>query len=191
MRIAACGLETRLAEKKEVAITVSHGSNDLPGFYHLLTTTARRQGVTFYPLDYYQTLLDSFGPGGDIAILTATHDEDVLASLLLVFCHDTAFYLFGGTADEKRDYMANYLLHYQAMQLAANRGCAWYDFWGIALPGDPLADKWAGISKFKSGFAGTLIEYPAAWHKVYRPFNYLLFHGFPIIRKFLSRLRIR
>ncbi|OIP97292.1 hypothetical protein AUK40_03545 [Candidatus Wirthbacteria bacterium CG2_30_54_11] len=172
----------RLAEKKEVQISASTEKKGLEELYRLLMVTAGRQGVSFYPLDYYQTLFDTFSPTGDIVIMTARHEDDILASLLLVFYQNTAFYLFGGTDDLKREYMANYLLHYGAMKFAREKGAQRYDFWGVALPGDPLAEKWAGITRFKLGFSGSLVQYPSAWRRIYHPF-------WPRVRSLLSALR--
>ena len=172
----------RLAEKKEVAISASTERTDLIEFYRLLTVTARRQNVTFYPMDYYQTLFDAFSPAGNITVMTARQGNDVLAALLLIFYQDTAYYLYGGTADLKREYMANYLLHYRAMELARDAGSAFYDFWGIAMADDPLAEKWAGITRFKLGFSGTMIEYAPAFRRIFRSF-------WPRLRALFNSLR--
>jgi len=147
----------RLAQRKGVMI---NQDSTLDNFLPLLAATESRQGIALYGEDYFRALLDCFAPEKRVKILTATYENTPVASLLLVYCGKTAFYLFGGTSSAYREVMANYLLHFAAMQQARSDGMTHYDFWGIAQPGDPHAQKWAGITRFKLGFGGDPVIYP-------------------------------
>lgn len=147
----------RLAERKGVVIMEE---DTLDNFLPLLEATESRQGIALYGREYFQALLDCFAPNGKVKILTATWEGIPVASLLLVYCGKTAFYLFGGTSSAHREVMANYLLHFAAMKQSRADRMTHYDFWGIAQPGDPHAQKWAGITRFKLGFGGETITYP-------------------------------
>ncbi len=167
----------RLAEKKGVIIEYSDEKAAIMPFMELIQATAARQRISLYPQEYYQTLRDAYTPTNRFWILHARHETDLLASLLLVIEGNTAYYLFGGTADQKRELMANFLLHYEAMRFAREQGCDWYDFWGVALPGDSHFNAWQGITRFKLGFQGETLVYPEAQRLVLRRFPWLIWTG--------------
>jgi lipid II:glycine glycyltransferase (peptidoglycan interpeptide bridge formation enzyme) len=179
----------RLAEKKGVAITFSREKFDLDRFLHLLSITAKRQHVSFYPKNYFETLWDVYSHSGQIVLGFAQFQGIDVASLILVLSGNTAYYLFGGTADEHRDCMANYLLHYQAMLLAKEGSYSWYDFWGSAKPGDKTYEKWKGITRFKEGFNGHEIEFGQAYSIVFRRFPELVHSALQLPLDLYKRLR--
>ena len=80
----------------------------------------------------------------------------------------TAYYLFGGSSDLKRELMPNYLLHWQAMLDFRALGCDTYDWWGI--PEEPAPDHpWFGLYRFKTGFGGETVRYTGLYEHVLRP----------------------
>lgn len=162
----------RLAQKKGVKIDFSREKSALDDFWPLLQQTAERQGVSFYPRNYFSSLHNVFSTEDRIVVGTARLEGQPLGALLLIFQGNTAYYLYGGTSTEKREVMANYLLHYEAMLFSRSVGAYWYDFWGVALPGDPMAEKWRGITRFKQGFQGNVVEYPPARSLIIKPGRY-------------------
>ncbi|MEK7143873.1 MAG: peptidoglycan bridge formation glycyltransferase FemA/FemB family protein, partial [Patescibacteria group bacterium] len=50
------------------------------------------------------------------------------------------------------------LLQWEAIKEAKNRGCRFYNFWGIAPENNPK-HPWAGLTLFKKGFGGFSEEY--------------------------------
>ena len=65
--------------------------------------------------------------------------------------------------------MAPYFLHWQIMRQAAVGGFAYYDWYGID------ERKWPGVTRFKLGFGGELIEYPGAFDYPLQPRLYKLY----------------
>ena len=65
------------------------------------------------------------------------------------------------------------------MRWARDRGCRLYDLWGIPAAdptsvsdtGDSIAgtkgDDWRGLYRFKTGFGGDIVTYPAALERRY------------------------
>ncbi|OGO18266.1 MAG: hypothetical protein A2Z14_19730 [Chloroflexi bacterium RBG_16_48_8] len=79
--------------------------------------------------------------------------------------------------------MPTYLLQWEAMKWAQNKGCAWYDLWGV--PDESLEtlerdftsrqDGLWGVYRFKRGFGGKLVRSIGAWDRVYIPSLYRIY----------------
>ena len=127
-------------------------SRDVATFARLAADTGKRQGIHLPGADYYRSLLEVFGPA-DARLYLAAHDGNLLAGILVARFDRTAYYLFGGSSDRKRELMPNYLLHWRAMLDFKALGCTAYDWWGI--PEEPAPDHpWFGLYRFKTGFGG-------------------------------------
>jgi lipid II:glycine glycyltransferase (peptidoglycan interpeptide bridge formation enzyme) len=154
-----------LAERKGVQVA---GSRDATTFAKLAGETAKRQGIHLPGAVFYQAALDLFGPRDDVRLYLATHEGDVLAGIMVFRFGKTAYYLYGGSTDLKRELMPNYLLHWQAMLDFRAMGCDTYDWWGI--PEEPAPDHpWFGLYRFKTGFGGETVRYIGLYEHVLRP----------------------
>jgi lipid II:glycine glycyltransferase (peptidoglycan interpeptide bridge formation enzyme) len=153
----------RLAEKKGVRVEVG---SDLAKSGELFLDTAKRAGIRAFELDYYAKLLAYFKDGKETRskLYTAWHENDLLAANLMIYYKDIVIYLFGGSANIKRNLMAPYLLHWQAIKDAKQSRFKVYDFWGIEEdPNHP----WYSFSKFKLGFGGRVEHFAGTWDYVY------------------------
>ncbi len=131
-----------LAEKRGVRV---EGKNDIDAFFKLLETTTARDGFHMHPRVHYETILTTL----DAKLFFATHNGQPLATALVAFFGSTAYYLHGASANEHRDVMAPYALHWEIMREAKRRGCTAYDLWGVD------EKRWPGVTRFKQGFAPT------------------------------------
>lgn len=153
-----------LSERKGVTVA---SNQDVAAFARLSATTARRQGIHLPGADYYHALLELFGPDR-ARLYLASHEGRLLAGIVVVRFARTATYLFGGSSDQGRELMPNYLLHWHAMLDFKAMGCEVYDWWGI--PDNPAPDHpWAGLYQFKAGFGGTVVRYVGLYERVLRP----------------------
>ena len=175
----------RLADRKGVRCQVSDLNNhDVEIFWKLLQETAKRDGFRSHPASYYQTMLKVLssssqpplkirgGEGGvmNTCLWLAYHNQEVVAGAIIGYFGDTVTYLHGASSYKHRALMAPYALHWQIIQEAKERSYKWYDFWGID------EKKWPGITRFKMGFGGKIIDYPGTfdlplnkfWYKLYR-----------------------
>ena len=154
-----------LAERKGVKVS---GSRDVATFARLAADTAKRQGIHLPGVAYYQAALELFAPRDQVRLYLAEHEGDVLAGIMVFRFGKTAYYLFGGSTERKRELMPNYLLHWQAMLDLRALGCDTYDWWGI--PEEPAPDHpWFGLYRFKTGFGGETVRYVGLYERVLRP----------------------
>ncbi|HEY8735704.1 MAG TPA: peptidoglycan bridge formation glycyltransferase FemA/FemB family protein [Candidatus Dormibacteraeota bacterium] len=169
-----------LAERKGVTV---RATRDAETFARLANDTAKRQAIHLPGVAYYQACLDLFDPRDEVRIYLASHEGDALGGIMVFRFGKTAYYLFGGSTDKKRELMPNYLLHWQAMLDFRALGCDTYDWWGI--PEEPAPDHpWFGLYRFKTGFGGETVRYVGLYERILRPGPFRLERG-------LDRLKAR
>ena len=173
-----------LAERKGVTV---EASNNTDTFARLSQETASRQGISLPGPAYYRALLDCFGDRARLYL--ARHDGKTLAGIIVVRFGSTATYLFGGSAEEGRELMPNYLLHWVAITQMREQGCTRYDWWGI--PEQPTPDHpWFGLYRFKTGFGGETVRYAGLFQRVLRPARWRWEQGANRLKARLRRARV-
>ncbi len=190
----------RLAEKKGVRVFLSNNERFRKAFVDLVTGTADRKGIVPHPRKYYEKMLETL-LGDTATLFVAEHESDILGVNLMVFHDGTATYLHGGSADVKREYMAPFLLQWEAIREAKRRGCTRYDFGGIRTVSSQQSavnkkqstsnNGWEGITRFKIGFSPATepIVFPGCYDIVLSPARYFLYRFFSIFRAHVTRIR--
>jgi len=142
----------KLARKKGVVI---EAETNVENFWNLMVETSKRDGFRSNKKHVYSDLLKSFG---DDAVLYTAKDEtgDVLASAIFTMADGMAIYNYGASTNRKRGLMAPYLLQWEGMQWAKNKGAKVYDFLGIS-PEDSPNHSLNGVASFKLKFGGTRV----------------------------------
>lgn len=188
----------RLAARR--GITVRLGTEaDLAGFYDLYAETGQRDGFLIRPFDYYRTTWQTYlraegdeaTPAGG-ALLLAEHPDDrqPVAGLFLMRYGARAWYFYGASSERHRRDMPNYLLQWEAMCWAMERGCTHYDWWGAPTDLDDAEDELQGVWQFKQGFEATFQPHIGAWDFPISPLFYRLFvESLPTVLAALRRLR--
>jgi peptidoglycan pentaglycine glycine transferase (the first glycine) len=166
-----------LAQKKGVTV---RPSNDLAAFQGLMELTGQRDAFGVHSLAYYQKACQLFQPRCACELLLAEYEGEALGAVL-IFCRgERAWYFYGGSSNEHRDRMPNYLLQWEAIRWARNQGCTEYDLWGVP-DADELAleaqfsersDGLWGVYRFKRGFGGEVRRTVGPWERVYNPLLY-------------------
>jgi peptidoglycan pentaglycine glycine transferase (the first glycine) len=172
----------RLAVRK--GVMVRGGTlNDLPGFYRLMQLTGERDGFGIHSESYYELAHQLFVPQGLAKLFLATFEDKVLAGIMAFAFGQWAWYMYGASSDEHRNLMPNYLLQWEAIQWAKERGCLTYDLWGIPDEEEEVLEReflkrndglW-GVYRFKRGFGGQVVRYLGAYDHVYSPLLYWLY----------------
>lgn len=162
----------RLSERHGVTVRFGRAASEVDDFLRLLQITARRQGIGVFPTAYYRTMVSSLASMIEVAV--ASHHGQPLAAALVVRFGETAVYLHGASADEHQELMASHLMQWRIIQRVKQAGCHVYDFFGIAPEGD-VDHRWAGVTRFKKGFGGTVHIYPGAFNRIYQRSWFLVY----------------
>lgn len=157
-------------------------SQNILEFYQLFLETAKRDGFSIRPRDYFQNLLDVLSGADYGELLVAYHEEKPVAAEIVTYFDGVASYLYGASSNEYRNLMAPYLLHWEAMKRAKEKGCKIYDLLAVAPP-DFEDHKYAGITRFKQQFGGETICLIGSYDFVFQPFWYKIFKLIEKIRR--------
>lgn len=149
-----------LASKRGVTCRVGDKA-EFEKFWKLISSTYSRKDIYSHSREYYQNLLDT---NPDAYLVFAEYDNTVIVANMMIRCGDTVTYVHGGSHNDYRNLMAPHLLQWFEINRGGKDGYQTYDFWGIA-PIDDEAHPWAGITRFKKGFGGTIITYPGTLQK--------------------------
>jgi len=168
----------RRAIKEGVEIKMGASAHDLEIFNNLYKETVLKHSFTPFRLTYLQKQVKILSEGNNILIFTALYNNEPLASAIIVFYGNSAFYHHGASSLTKYPKIsAAYLLQWEAIREAKRRGYKFYNFWGIvpnvsgqwSVVSGRKAHPWAGITLFKKGFGGFQTDYlnardlPLSW----------------------------
>ncbi len=175
----------KVAQKNGVVVREISGNNAaLEPFIWLLAETSVRNNFRTHESNYYEKLTSHFS-GKDsnphtpsIRTYLAEYGGRCIAGIMVMLFGDTATYLHGASSSRDREVMAPFLLQWHALREAKRNGYRHYDFWGIASTDDPR-HPWAGITRFKKGFGGTVRHYHGAYDMVVRS---VLYRGYRLAR---------
>ncbi len=153
----------RLAERKGVSCRIVDASH-FDDFARLLDQTSNRDSFTPHAEVYYRTMLHNLKAGEAKASLAMAFYEDrPLAANIILDFQGTRTYLHGATSNLHRNTMPQYALHWFLIKDAKKQGLTAFDFWGIAPRHSDVSHAWTGISRYKKGFGGEIIESPGTF----------------------------
>jgi len=158
----------RLAEKRGVTVENLH-VKDIDVFYELMQKMAKRQSYSLHNKDYFLDLFQNHS--GIVDFFVARYEGKIIGTLVILHGSQKSFYLYGAFDNEYRKHMANYLLHWEVIKFAKNRGDKIYDLQGIPVDTSPEHPMY-NFYKFKKGFSNKEIEFPGEYDFT----NYKLFY---------------
>lgn len=171
----------RLAGKKGVKV---NSSKNIGLFFSIMKVTGERDEFGIHGQEYYQNAYEAFSKNNACELFIASHEKKSLAGIMVFMQGERAWYLYGASNDEERERMPTYLLQWEAIRWAKNKGCVEYDLWGVPDEDEEILEKnfttrsdglW-GVYRFKRGFGGKLMRSIGAWDYIYLPFRYKLFN---------------
>lgn len=180
----------RLAKKKGVEIRQAKGKQDLHSFYSILQETARRDNFLIRGYEYFEWIWDYLVENDFAQIFLAEYEGQVIAATLALITGDKAWYLYGASSNRHRNVMPNYLIQWEMIRWARDRGCSIYDFRGVSGDLDE-SNPLYGLYRFKKGFSGEFTEFIGEWDLVYSPFFYWLWTRVLPVYLNISRSRIK
>ena len=170
----------RLAQKKGITV---RAWDDLPAFHKMIQVTGDRDGFGVHNLEYYRRAYELFHSTGMAELLVAEYDKKPLAALMVFALGQRAWYVYGASNNQERNRMPTYLLQWEALRWAREKGALEYDLWGVPDEDEDTleaqfterSDGLWGVYRFKRGFGGQIKRAAQALDRVYNPFFYWLY----------------
>jgi len=177
----------RLAARKNVIISQS---NDLSIYHNLMIETGKRDAFGVHSEKYYQQVFNLFQPESS-TIFLAKYGNQSLAAIMVFSSGTRAYYFYGASSNKERNRMPTYLLQFEAMKWAKERGCEIYDLWGVPDAESEVleaqfksrSDGLWGVYRFKRGFGGQIKRACSAFDRIYHPALYKAYEKLQLIRK--------
>ena len=163
--------EVRRAEKQGITVEKSNSKAIFDEFHQVQLETARRQN--FIPPDLTTLLAEREAFGENATIYKATENGNPIAYGLILLDGDEAAYYEAASTDLNRKLPGAYALIWDAIKTLKKQGVKRFNLWGIAPAGQPH-HRYAGVTTFKTGFGGEIVEYIPAHDLIIDPFRYLI-----------------
>lgn len=164
----------RKAEKEQVRVVRSRDASSVDVFLNLYKETSELKG--FIAHSSLKEEFEEFNKDYAMYTYTAYVNSKAIASALIVHFGDEAIYRHGATSREGRRSPSSYLIQWQAILDARQKGLKFYNFWGVAENEDKN-HPWFGLTQFKKGFGGESANFMHARDIPYKPsyfFTYLV-----------------
>lgn len=130
-----------------VEVTWAADQEAIAVFFKTYADMAKRHGISYRPITYFERMLDAFGTDGDILrVFIAKKDQQVLSTGIGFKYGDKIWYMYAGSEDGNIFY-APYAVQTAMIQWALDAGVARYDMGGIDTP-----DETDGLYVFKHTF---------------------------------------
>lgn len=173
----------RLAAKRGVEVfrvPSAEALQRLGDFLGLVGETAKRDGFSLHSEEHYRILLEVMSGDFENNLWLADFGGRVVGGVVVNFFRPTGevTYLHGGSSGEHREVMASHLLHWEIIRETRRRGFASYDLGGVD------EKRWPGVTRFKKGFGGDIVNFPETRDFVFRRGWYALY---ALRRRFLRR----
>ena len=179
------GTRRKIRKSLASSIDFQEGTRaDLADVSRLMLQTGERNEFGVHSAGYFEKVYDLFVPQYG-ALWLARYEGDLLAAIMVFSLGDTAWYLYGASSRTKSNLNATYGIQWAAIQWAKNRGCRYYDLWGV--PDDDEAtletqfkerrDGLWGVYGFKRGWGGEVKRTLGAWDKAWNPLVYAAYRA--------------
>ncbi len=163
--------EVRRSGKLGIIVEKSNSDEIFKEFHRVQADTAHRQG--FVPPNLKTLLAEKEAFGDNIAIYVAktAEGEPVAYGMIIRGCKEGDYYEAASTP-LNRKLPGAYALLWQAMRDLKADGYERFNLWGIAPAGQPH-HRYAGVTTFKTGFGGEIIEYVPAHDMIINKLGYM------------------
>lgn len=177
--------EVRRAGKLGITVEKSNSKEIFEEFHACQAETAKRQN--FVPPSFKTLLAEREVFGDKIHIYKALHEGKPVAYGLIIGCGLEADYYEAASTELNRKLPGAYALLWQAMKDLRTADYARFNLWGIAPAGQPN-HRYAGVTTFKTGFGGEIVEFVPAHDLVISKMRYAADFAFETLRKKRRRL---
>ena len=162
--------EVRRADKLGIKVEKGNDKKTFEEFHAVQVETAKRQN--FVPPSLEVLLAEKQAFGDNIVIYKAMSDGKPVAYGLIIKSGVEADYYEAASTELNRKLPGAYALLWQAMRDLKAEGYSRFNLWGIAPAGQPN-HRYAGVTTFKTGFGGEVLEFVPAHDLVISKIKYL------------------
>ena len=162
--------EVRRAEKLGIKVSRDNSEKIFKEFHKVQVDTARRQG--FIPPNLKVLLAEREAFGDKIWIYKAEVENKAIAYGLIISGGLEGDYYEAASTELNRKMPGAYAIIWQATKDLKASGYERFNLWGIAPAGQPK-HRYAGVTTFKTGFGGEIIEYVPAHDMIISKVGYL------------------
>lgn len=182
----------RRAQKKmadgdaQVVEETKLAAKDFSEYYAVMTETARRDGFSPHPQEYYSQMLEKLGSEYARLFAVRVGEEKELVAWDLVTVYDRkAVAFYGASSARARTVLAPDALDYTAACLLAAEGITGgFDLMGAHSPRVP---ELFSVGKYKKRWAQHYTDVPGAWDMPLKPTRYALLRGLLKLKRRLMR----
>jgi len=159
MRKTTRYLIKKTSQNQDISIEKSVNPTDVAVYQKLSRAVAKRQGFVPFSDKFLENEFKVFAKNNQVMFIFGKYKGEIVAGALVIFWSGIGFYHQAASLSKFAKYDIPYLLQWEAIKEAQNKGCKTYDFWGFTDPAKYPKHPWAGPTLFKMGFGGYKTEY--------------------------------
>ena len=163
--------EVRRAGKLGIKVRKDNSEEIFKEFHKVQVETAKRQGFVPPSLKVLLAEREAFGDNISVYVAETAEGEAIAYGLIIKDGREGDYYEAASTS-LNRKLPGAYALLWQAMRDLKTEGYERFNLWGIAPAGQPN-HRYAGVTTFKTGFGGAVVEYVPAHDLVISRVGYL------------------
>lgn len=187
MRKTTRYLVRQTLKNKDIEVVKSSNLEDAKLYYALNREVARSQKFVPFSFEHIRNEFEVFAANEQALWLFGKYQGEIAAGALVIFWSGIGFYNQAASRAKYAKLSIPYLIQWEAVKEARQRGCKLYDFWGFVDPKENPHHPWSGPSLFKQGFGGKSYQYVKTQDYPLSK-KYWLTYGFEKIRKITRRL---
>lgn len=151
--------------KDGVTVRFSTSDEDFATFWKMYQNTVSLRHFVSYSRRYYYSQLSTLKENNHYEICFASVNGLPQTASLLAYDRMTAYYLHTGRAysNDPTTKHASKVQVWELMKRAKERGLRYFNLYGIAKRDNDPYDPWAGLTEFKKGFGGEVVDYVGAY----------------------------
>lgn len=173
-----------LASKKWVEVFIAEKTQEnIKIFYDLMRQTTKRDWFSGNTLEYYKNFLEIIS---ESSLIFTKFEDKILSAGIFIFDREISIYYYWASTSDKnyRNLMAPYLMQWFAIKQAKNIWSKYYDFLGVATPGEKNSSL-AWVTDFKLKFTSDMRKISESYVFINKRFLYVLFW---ILKKIKSKI---
>lgn len=178
--------EVRQAEKLGLRIWRGNSESLFKEFREVQLETARRQNFVPPSLEVLLAEREAFGANAQIYVVDSADGQRICYGLMLSDGAEAEYYEAAST-NLGRKLPGSYGMLWRAMRDLKQQGIKRFNLWGIA-PEGVKNHRYAGVTTFKKGFGGEVVEFVPAQDLVIKSLRYKLDYLVETLRKKFRKL---